>query len=219
MPGQLRSRSQQILCGRDAKHTVFRQGFPGPHLPVHPRPVHPRRVHRAVSILRPPYFGRSTVIDSQYNTLFKSRSIPAEAGHRFAACSAHRLFRHPDGPKRPGNAAVPRRGRFRQAFAQKKDLSFPGPPVPASSCPHPVGTQGTAVPRANGFPAPPAALPPVPSHLPDHFPTSSSLGQFPPCWLPLLPFRPISPATRRSRRQPGRRRGSPFPASRRLLRA
>ena len=129
---------------------------------------------RAVSILRPPYSGRSTVIDSQYNSLFKSRSIPAEGG------SGKPLHR-------------------------KRIFSFPGPPVPTPSCPHPVGTQ------ANGFPAPPAALPPVPSHLPDHFPTSSSLGQSPPCWLPLLPFRPISSATRRSRRQPGRRRAQPVP--------
>lgn len=147
-------------------------------------------------------------------------SFPACSPASFSACPPVRLqSMRFSGQLRSRSRQSPAEGGSDKPLHRKRIFSFPGPPVPASSCPHPVGTQGTAVPRASGFPAPPAALPPVPSHLPDHFPTSPSLRQFPPCWLPLLPFRPISPATRRSRRQPGRRRGSPFPASRRLLRA
>ena len=124
--GQLRSRSRQILCGAGRG--------------AHPLPAGiPRTASPCSSVPCPsvpcPYSGIHTSADQQSLTVNTTRfskagPSPQRGGHRFAVCSAHRLFRHPDGPKRPGNAAVPRRGRFRQAFAQKKDLFLSRPACP-----------------------------------------------------------------------------------------
>ena len=128
MPGQLRSRSRLIpLRGGTRSTPSSGRDSPG----------RASLFIRAVSILRHPYFGRSTVIDSQYNTLFKSRSIPAEGRASF-----RRLFRASPFPA-SGRAKTPRqRGRSPQRAVptslctEKGSFPFPArlsrpPPAPS----------------------------------------------------------------------------------------
>ena len=129
VPGQLPTHA------RPAPQPLAADPLCGAGRGAHPLPAGIPRAAPPCSSVPCPYSGIHTSADQQSLTVNTTRfskagPSPQRAGHRFAACSAHRLFRHPDGPKRPGNAAVPRRGRFRQAFAQKKDLFLSRPACP-----------------------------------------------------------------------------------------
>ena len=178
---------------------------------------------RAVFIAPCPYSGIHTSADQQSLTVNTTRfskagPSPQRAGHRFAACSAHRLFRHPDGPKRPGNAAVPRRGRFRQAY-RKRIFSFPGRLSRPPPAPIPWARKAPPFPARTVSPRHRLLCLPfrlISRTISPHLHLSGSFLLVGSRFSHFAPFRQQRDAAADSRDGVGR---SLFPASRRLLRA